>query len=235
MAMRGTIVNSKRKALIAIAIVGFVPTSSIIFTLAMNDNEFISQSYFILCKLWIFLVPTYWFLVIEGNSVSWSEPNREGLLAASISGIIMSSIIVAMWLIFSGTIDTDSMIGEMETTGLTDFRIYVAGMFYWIFLNSMLEEYVFRWFITTKGIDLFGSELGGIALSACMFTLHHTIALHLFGFLWWQTAIASFGLLSAAAIWSWLYLRYKSIWVCWLSHAICDIAVFGIGYLVIFG
>ena len=147
----------------------------------------------------------------------------------------MTGIILIMWMIFGDTIDTDSMIAEMDTTGLTDVRVYFAGMIYWIFLNSMLEEYVFRWFITTKGIEIFGSEVGGIALSALMFTLHHTIALHLFGFVWWQTVVASFGLLSAAAIWSWLYVRHKSIWVCWISHAICDVAVFGIGYLVVFG
>ena len=153
----------------------------------------------------------------------------------AITGIIMSVIIVLMWLIFGSTIDADSMLAEMETTGLTDIRIYIAGMFYWIFLNSLLEEYVFRWFVTTKAVDLLGSDIAAIILSASLFTLHHALALHLFGFIWWQTIMASFGLLSAAAIWSWLYIRYKSIWVCWLSHAICDVAVFGIGYLIIFG
>ena len=56
----------------------------------------------------------------------------------------MSAIIILMWLLFGDTIDTESMLSEMESTGLTDIRIYVAGMFYWIFLNSLLEEYVFR-------------------------------------------------------------------------------------------
>lgn len=147
----------------------------------------------------------------------------------------MSVIIVLMWIIFGSTIDAESMLAEMETTGLTDIRIYIAGMLYWIFMNSLLEEYVFRWFVTTKAVDLLGNDITAIILSASLFTLHHALALHLFGFIWWQTMLASFGLLSAAAIWSWLYIRYKSIWVCWLSHAICDVAVFGIGYLIIFG
>ena len=153
---------------------------------------------------------------------------------AAITGILMSVIILQMWLIFGDTIDTASMLAEMETTGLTDIRIYIAGMVYWIFLNSLLEEYVFRWFITIKSSELFGSNTIGIIFSAAMFTLHHAIALHLFGFIWRQILIACFGLLSAAAIWSWLYIRYRSIWVCWLSHAICDVAVFGIGYTILF-
>tara|TARA_B100000686_G_C16799558_1_gene985004 strand:+ start:2816 stop:3502 length:687 start_codon:yes stop_codon:yes gene_type:complete len=227
--------EDRTRALLAVTLVGFVPTLSILFTLKYNDDELTSQAFFMACKLWIFAVPTYWFLKIEGNQISWSIPERDGLIMGVISGSVMTTIILAVWVLLGDTIDTGAMISEMESTGLTDIRIYIAGMLYWIFLNSMLEEYVFRWFITTKGIEIFGSEIGGILLSSCMFTLHHSIALHLLGFVWWQTAVASFGLLSAAAIWSWLYVRYKSIWVCWLSHAICDVAVFGIGYLLVFG
>tara|TARA_B100000287_G_scaffold279419_2_gene263313 strand:+ start:2143 stop:2841 length:699 start_codon:yes stop_codon:yes gene_type:complete len=232
--MLAVIMDQRNGALLALLLVGFVPTLSIVFTIKINDNELISQVFFIVCKLWILVFPTYWYLRIEGNHFSWSSSTSEGLIFGAITGIVMSAIIVVMWILFGDTIDTESMITEMESTGLTNYKIYILGMMYWIFLNSLLEEYVFRWFITVKGIEIFGSEVKGIALSASMFTLHHSIALHLFGFIWWQTVVASVGLLSAAAIWSWLYVRFKSIWVCWLSHAICDVAVFGIGYMIIF-
>jgi len=228
-------VELKNHALVALSLVAFVPTISILFTLNYNDDELTSQIFFLTCKLWLLIAPAYWYLRVEGKEFSRSPADKNGLVMGAFTGILMSAIILLMWYIFGDTIDVESMLVEMETTGLTDIRIYIAGMLYWIFLNSLLEEYVFRWFVTTKGIDLLGSEVAGIILSALLFTLHHAIALHYFGFVWWQTVMASFGLLSAAAIWSWLYIRYKSIWVCWLSHAICDIAVFGIGYLLIFG
>ncbi|MED5231188.1 MAG: type II CAAX endopeptidase family protein [Candidatus Thermoplasmatota archaeon] len=225
----------RNRTILALSLVAFVPTISILFTLNFNDDELTSQIFFLTCKLWLLFAPAFWYLRIEGNEISRSPADKQGLVMGAITGILMSAIILIMWLIFGDTIDSESMLAELETTGLTDIRIYIAGMLYWIFLNSLLEEYVFRWFVTTKGIELFGSEFAGITLSAMLFTLHHAIALHYFGFIWWQTVLASFGLLSAAAIWSWLYIRYNSIWVCWLSHAICDIAVFGIGYLLIFG
>ena len=225
----------RKQALLPLSLVAFVPTASILFTLQFIDDELLSQIFFIACKIWIFAFPTYWYLKIEGSDFSWSLPGREGLVFSIISGVLMSAIIVVTWALFGDTVDTDEMVSELVTTGLTNKAVFIAGMIYWIFLNSLLEEYVFRWFVTTKSISLLGSELGGILLSALMFTLHHTLALHLFGFEWWQTVMASFGLIAAAAIWSWLYVRYKSIWVCWVSHAICDVAVFGIGYLVIFG
>ena len=146
----------------------------------------------------------------------------------------MSLIIVITWFLSNETLDIDGMVDILQSKGLDNINLYILGMFYWIFINSLLEEYVFRWFITTKSSELFRSDVIGIIFSAAMFTLHHAIALHLFGFIWWQTIIACFGLLSAAAIWSWLYVRFRSIWVCWLSHAICDVAVFGIGYTILF-
>ena len=227
--------TSIQNSVIPLALVAFVPTISILFTLTYNDDEFTSQIFFIICKLWLLLAPAYWYLRFEKNSPSWSLPSRDGMAIGGISGIIMSIIIIVMWLLFGDTLDTESMISELESTGLTKIRMYIAGMIYWIFLNSLLEEYVFRWFVTIKSIELLGSENRAIILSAILFTLHHAIALHYFGFIWWQTVMASFGLLSAAAIWSWLYVRYRSVWVCWFSHAICDVAVFGIGYLIIFG
>jgi membrane protease YdiL (CAAX protease family) len=187
-----------------------------------------------LCKAWILFIPTYWFLRVEGNPISWSPSGKNGIFEGVVTGVAMSGIIFVVWATLGDSIDTESMVEQLQNTGLTSIEVYLAGMFYWIFLNSMLEEYVFRWFITVKGIELTGSELGGIIVSALMFTLHHALALHLFGFEWWQTGIACFGLISAAAIWSWLYIRHRSIWVCWISHAICDVAVFAIGYQLVF-
>ena len=146
----------------------------------------------------------------------------------------MSIIIIITWLIFEKSINLEEMKGILESKGLSNFYLYIFGMLYWIFINSLLEEYVFRWFITTKASILFGNDYYAIIFSAFLFTLHHALALYFFGFIFWQIFIASFGLLSAAAIWSWLYLKYQSIWVCWLSHAICDVVVFLIGYHILF-
>ena len=187
---------SKHHPIVAISLVSFIPTISILFTLNYNDDELTSQIFFMACKLWLLIAPAYWFLRVEGREISRSPADKEGLAMGAITGLLMSAIIILMWYIFGDTIDTEAMLTEMETTGLTDIRIYMAGMLYWIFLNSLLEEYVFRWFVTTKGIELLGSEISAIILSASLFTLHHAIALHYFGFLWWQTILASFGLLN---------------------------------------
>ena len=226
--------ESKKQSIIAILLVGFIPSISVIFGIKIIDDELTSQIFFFSCKLWIFLVPTLWYLGIDKNTISKNIPSKEGIQMALLTGIVMSIIILITWFIFESTLDMDQMIGTLQSKGLSNINLYILGMLYWIFLNSLLEEYVFRWFITTKSVIIFGNDIAAIIFSASLFTLHHAIALHLFGFIWWQTILASFGLLSAAAIWSWLYIKYRSIWICWLSHAICDVAVFGIGYMILF-
>ena len=226
--------ESKNRSLLALLLVGFVPSISVIFGIKIIDDELTSQIFFLSCKLWIFLIPTIWYLRVDGDTISKKLPSKDGLKMGLATGLVMSIIILITWLIFESTLEIDQMTATLQSNGLSNINLYILGMIYSIFLNSLLEEYVFRWFVTTKSIIIFGNNNAGIIFSASLFTLHHAIALHLFGFLWWQTAIASFGLLSAAAIWSWLYIRYRSIWVCWLSHAICDVAVFGIGYTILF-
>ncbi|MGB1495205.1 MAG: CPBP family intramembrane glutamic endopeptidase [Candidatus Thalassarchaeaceae archaeon] len=226
--------EERYKSLLPILLVGFIPSISVIFGIKIIENELHSQIFFVICKLWIFIIPTVWFFYVEKNIFSRELPSRKGLEMGTATGLIMSIIIILTWIVFEDSINLEEMINTLNSKGLSDVNLYVMGMIYWIFINSLLEEYVFRWFITTKASVLFGNNSYAIFFSALMFTLHHSLALHFFGFIWWQTIIASFGLLSAAAIWSWLYLQYRSIWICWLSHAICDVVVFSIGYQILF-
>ena len=226
--------EERYKSLLPILLVGFIPSISVIFGIKIIDNELHSQIFFVICKLWIFIIPTVWFFYVEKNIFSRELPSRKGLEMGTATGLIMSIIIILTWIVFEDSINLEEMIDTLNSKGLSDVNLYLMGMIYWIFINSLLEEYVFRWFITTKASVLFGNDSYAIFFSALIFTLHHFLALHFFGFIWWQTIIASFGLLSAAAIWSWLYLQYRSIWVCWLSHAICDVVVFSIGYQILF-
>jgi hypothetical protein len=95
-----------------------------------------------------------------------------------------------------------------------------------------MEEYVWRWFVFRK-FETFAP--GGIAIIAASlgFTAHHVIALAA-QFDWRITVLGSVGVFIGGVTWSWLYLRYQSVWPCYLSHAIVDAPVFWIGYDLIF-
>ena len=95
------------------------------------------------------------------------------------------------------------------------------------------EEFVFRQFIGDRLLEITGRESITVFLSAAIFTCHHTVLLSLY-FEPWQNVIASLGVFIAGVTWSIFWLRHRSLFVCWLSHAIADLAVFGIAYLILF-
>jgi len=122
---------------------------------------------------------------------------------------------------------------EVQKMGLNTALPYLAGAAGWTFINSLMEEYVYRWFIVRQCEALMNGPAAVIA-SAAIFTAHHVVAVTqylepLLAFL------ASAGVFAGGVIWSWLYLRYRSIWPCWISHVLADIAVFGVGWWLLFG
>ena len=226
--------KNKNLALLGLILVAIAPSVSVITGFAFKAG-LLAIFVFIFTKIWIFGLPAFWYLRIEKGEKSLSLPQNGGWKVSALLGLGMFVVIfIAYFFLGDKLLKADDLTEILDTVGLTVAWKFALAIIFWVFINSVLEEYVFRWFITTKSAELFGSNTIGIIFSAAMFTLHHAIALHLFGFIWWQTIIACLGLLSAAAIWSWLYIRYRSIWVCWLSHAICDVAVFGIGYTILF-
>ena len=70
------------KPLIAILLVGFVPSISVIFGISIIEDELFSQIFFAACKIWIFLVPTIWYLKVEKNPISISIPSKNGIKMA---------------------------------------------------------------------------------------------------------------------------------------------------------
>ncbi len=140
--------------------------------------------------------------------------------------------------------------------GLDSKTVYILGAIYWITINSLLEEYTFRWFIFRKFEVLFNRAArresavndapdphspqrltvpGVLAVVAAslVFVVHHAIAMNQF-FDWWINLICCTGIFVGSAVWSWLYLRYRSLWPCYVAHACADIPIFTVGYYLLF-
>ena len=226
-------VEDRRRTILALLLVGMAPTVSTLLSFGVGDGV-ASQVIFVFTKIWLFAVPLYWFLKIDRGTFSWSKPEQGGYGMAVGLGIGMSVLMVGAWLLLGKWIDADLLRDALEPVGLLDIRLYVVAAIYWIVINSLLEEYVFRWFLVIKSEALVGPGNRAIILSALIFVVHHTVALAVFGFPWWANLIASVSVFVGGAVFSWLYVRYRSVWIPYIAHAICDIAVFTVGALIIF-
>jgi membrane protease YdiL (CAAX protease family) len=115
-----------------------------------------------------------------------------------------------------------------QQNGIGSPGIYLAFAAYLTFVNSLLEEYVWRWFVFEQCAVLMPNK-AAVPAAALFFTLHHVLALRLqFG--WLITLLGSLGVLTGGALWSGLYLRYHSIWPGYLSHVCIDLVILTIGW-----
>ena len=226
--------NEKRRALIGLALVGIAPTVSVVTGFALKAGM-IAAVVFVLTKMWMFGLPAYWYIKVEGGERSYSMPELGGWMTSTLLGIGMALVIAIAYFILGDLVLRDEDLYEiLDPFGLTVPWKLALGILFWIFINSVLEEYVFRWFITSKLEQLVGGKWLPILLSAGIFTLHHTIALAFFidplG-----NALASLGVFIGGVIFSWIYVQYRSVWVAWVAHAIADVAIFAIAWHMIVG
>ena len=231
--MTADFVEERRRTILALLLVGMAPSVSTLLSFGVGDGV-ASQVIFVITKIWLFAVPLYWFLKIDRGTISWSKPEQGGYGMAVGLGFAMSGLMMGAWLLLGKWIDADLLRDALEPVGLLDIRLYVGAAIYWILINSLLEEYVFRWFLVIKSEALVGPGNRAIILSALIFVVHHTVALAVFGFPWWANLIASVSVFVGGAVFSWLYVRYRSVWIPYIAHAICDIVVFTVGAFIIF-
>ena len=164
--------------------------------------------------------------------------------AGIISGVAILAVIIGAWELFAHRmVDVSTFQTKMQEIGLDSTAKYLAFAATLTFINALLEEYVWRWFVYSKWFELFNGIKGpakavaipgAIVLAGLCFMLHHTIAMSLY-FDWQVNALASLGVFSGGVIWSIIYLKTKNLYSAYISHIFADIALFYVGYQVAFG
>ena len=143
-------------------------------------------------------------------------------------GIAMAGVILGGYYgVLRERIDPQPLLAQVKALGI--FEGYWIMAVFISLIHSLFEEYYWRGFIL--------SGLGGwvdktwilVLISGGIFGIHHIFAmLELFPLMWVSLCVA--GTVLAGVIWSWMRVRGKSIWDCYVSHVLADLAVMWIGY-----
>ncbi len=149
------------------------------------------------------------------------------------SGIVISIFIIAAYSLFGNAFADNAVISEkLSHIGVKSTGVFVLGFVYWVFLNSLLEEFVWRFFLIRSLGRLFPSVIAVIT-SAVMFTIHHYFVLRFYleltSALFWSGCIFLAGI-----IWAVHYHKSQSIVPGCISHAIVDAAIFYVGAKILF-
>lgn len=229
-----TLIQTRTLAILGLFFVGIAPSISVITGFAFKAGA-LAVIVFIVTKIWMFGLPAFWHISIEKQKFSWSPVKKGGWSMAFILGIGMMLIVwLAYFFLGELMLQPDALKAILDPVGLTVPWKLAAAIVFWVFINSVLEEYVFRWFITSKIEQLVGGKWRSSLLSSAVFTLHHSIALVFFlepiG-----AVIASLGVFIGGTVFSWLYLEYRSIWIVWITHACADVAIFVVAWNIVIG
>lgn len=225
--------TERRRALIALALLAPAPSLGTAAAMIFFPGP-VGQALFMTAKIWLLAFPALWYLVVERGKPSWSPPLHGGLGVGVLTGLIAGAAIGLAALVF-GIFDMDmgQLAAEVDEMGLTTPRAYLLGALGWTFANSLMEEYVYRWFVFSQCERLM-PRFAAVLASAAVFTAHHVIALSTY-LPWHLNALASLGVFIGGVIWAVLYARYRSIWPGWISHIIADVAIFAVGWEILFG
>lgn len=201
-----------------------------------------AKAVFAAAKVTLMLLPVVWLLRVERVRPRLPRWSHRGMLAAHLSGVVIVVVIAAAYAGFARHwIDRDALIAQVTAGGLATPVLYLAGAFYWCTINSLLEEYFWRWFVGERLRDVLPggrrtrvADLAACVLSALLFTAHHVVALLMLVDAR-TAALGSAGVFAGGLIWSLLYLRYRNVWACWVSHVYADLIIFYLGWRLIFG
>ena len=236
-------VNPKSRPKLAILLLIPAPSIGVLANgiLAESNIVFFSVIGFTiwgLCKVWIFGFPIIWHIKIDGGDSGFSPlPKGSGFrpwIEGLGLGVTLSLLLVISYFIAKPILDIEELGASIRSVGLDSWSIVIPAILFWVFVNSIVEEYVYRWFITEQASTIFnGDPIKSATISVLSFTLHHVVAVALIAPFWLALLTGSAVGLGGVAF-SWLYYRHSSIWPAWICHAVLDITVFvGVGWIAL--
>ena len=243
-----TMHSSKSNSILLILALVPAPSLGVLFNMIWFPDTTLGTGVFVATKIWMFSLPFVWWWfnrkkvgkggvdipVCAKNNCAQTRMSTppSGLLPSTYIGIAIVVVIVGAYILLGERfIDKTFFVDMMHKVGLGNKWVFFGAMMYWICVNSLLEEVVWRWFVTER-FAAFTRPAAAVVLSGLCFTLHHILAMSVF-FPALTNAIASAGVFAGGVLFSWLYVRYKSIWPPYIAHVFADIAIFGIGYHIL--
>lgn len=209
-----------------------LPTLGTTLSLALYPEATWSKVVFALSKVWILAAPLIWLWFVEKRRPSIPRWSNRGMLAAHGSGALIFVVIAAVWYGFARErIDLPQMAGRIREAGLGHGAVYLAGAVYWCTVNSLLEEYFWRWWVFER-LRSFAPAVVAAVGSGVAFTVHHVVVLDVY--LPWELAVlASVGVMIGGITWSAIYARFGNLWAAWVSHVWADVIIFWIGWEIL--
>jgi hypothetical protein len=223
----------RSRALIALLL--SVPFTSIGATMSLLIAPgAIGQTILVICQIWLLFLPIAWLLWVERKPLKFPKFRKYDWITGIAIGLIMFCITLTIyWLFLRHWLNIADARNALQRIGNINKLSFQLGGIYFLLINSLIEEYFWRWFIYSRCEELVTGKTA-VFLAALFFTLHHVICLAAFTD-WRVVVVGSLAVFGAGVVWSEYYRRYRSIWSNYFSHAIADLAIHIVAWQVFFG
>lgn len=231
--------RARRRAVMALSLI--VPAQSLgVAAMLLALPGSIGLGINLMSRVWMVAFPVVWTLRVERRTIQLKRPSRAGMIAGLVTGVMMLGVMLGVYGLVSDQIDLSRLRSRARLTGFDDPVQFAAMFGFIILLNSLLEEFVWRWFVYRQVELLLPARMGrrarqgrAVVIAAVAFTIHHVIALSA-----WVDGelvlLGSLGVFLGAVVWSALYAFDRTLWPCYVSHIFADVAIVIIGYDVLF-
>ncbi|MEW4567479.1 CPBP family intramembrane glutamic endopeptidase [Tautonia sp. JC769] len=231
--------RSRRRAVTALVLIGPAQSLGVAAMLLALPGP-LGLGINLLSRAWMVAFPLFWAVRIERVRLPFGKPSRAGLMLGLATGVVILLVMLGAYALIADRVDLPSLRSRARQTGFDDPFQFAAMFGFIILLNSLLEEFVWRWFVYRQLETLTPARWGwearqgmAVALAALAFTVHHVVALSAWvdGGL---VVLGSLGVFLGAVVWSALFAYDRTLWPCYVSHIFADVAIVIIGYDVLF-
>lgn len=166
--------------------------------------------------------------------IRWSP--REHLRAVplgALAGLLVAALMAGLMLSPAGRLVLESsgaIRAKAQQLGIMEH--YIAFAVFLSFVNSVVEEYYWRWFVYGQLRRILPGWRAH-ALAGAAFAAHHVVVTTQFFPIEWGLCFGvAVGL--GGAVMSVLYERQRSLAGAWTCHLVADLGIMGIGYGLLF-
>ncbi len=213
---------------------------TVVYFVFMDGRESgVQSAVFGTLKVIQFGFPAFFTFLICRESIELPVWKRPAIVQGLLFGI---AVLVGALAIYYGFMKGSAVyfylkskvFAKVQGFGLNSLWAYGALAAFYSLAHSAMEEYYWRWFVY-KRLTRTLPDSYAIAISAVGFMAHHVVVMVVFMGLTSPLAyLHSLAVAIGGAYWAWLYGRSGNFVAVWLSHATIDLAMFVIGYDLLF-
>lgn len=193
---------------------------------------FNSQTLYIISKTLIFSLPLLFIFQSQFPKIEGAKNIKKSLFYGLFSGLAIFILSMIIFFAFKEYFMNFSNPIKIKALQMNFYESYILVSFLISIVHSFLEEYFWRFFLFRGLLGKFSFKWATI-ISSIGFSLHHFVILSEY-FPVWLTIVFGLCVGVGGMIWSTICFRTKTIFGCWLSHFFVDLAIFIIGYFIIF-